>query len=91
MLAPHTCDTTWLTPAITLRSNRPVEQDPLAEIAPGHWIRLKMDRVRLGLSSRLVRMIDVRHRRENRPTPVANSNELKLTRNDDQKTDGRDG
>ena len=91
MLAPHTCDTTWLTPAITLRSNRPVEQDRLAEIAPGHWIRLKMDRVRLGLSSRLVRMIDVRHRRENRPTPVANSNELKLTRNDDQKTDGRDG
>ena len=91
MLSPHTCDTTWLTPAITLRSNRPVEQDRLAEIAPGHWIRLKMDRVRLGLSSRLVRMLDVGHRRENRPTPVANSNELKLTRNDDQKTDGRDG
>ena len=91
MPSPPAFASPWLTPAITLRLNQPSEQGLLAEIVPGHWIRPKMDRVSLGLSSRLALTLIDRYRRESRSTPVASLDEIKLIGSADRKADGRDG
>jgi len=88
---PSARDSLWSIPAITLRLNQPVGQGPLAEIAPGHWIRSKRDPGISGLSSRLALMLIDRYRRESTSTPVASLDERRLIGSPDQKAGGRGG
>lgn len=66
------------------------EKDPLAEILPDHQIRLQMDQVNKGLSSRPVLTSTDLHHHERKSTPGPNPTDSIPAQSIDRKMDGRD-